>query len=161
MNFSLTIQDDYQQHETRVPISYLVILLFPLTQPSSPNYLRSTKGFFNQVVFLKNIEEVTLLHVIVAPTSQIAEDCCFARLLAGLRDMTLVSEVPVLLEDSVIAEKVPCQPVQVGREQAGETKGLSGTVQQCPFGVGFWASPPSWFVVRLCEIQDVRFMVEH
>lgn len=42
--------------------------------------------------------------------------------------MSLMSEVPKLLEDPVIIDKGPHQPVIVRREQTGQTIGLGGTV---------------------------------
>lgn len=69
--------------------------------------------------------------------------------------MSFMSEVPELLEDPVITDEGAHQPVAVRREQAGQTVGLGGSVQQCPFGVLFWAT------VCLCEVEDVGFMVKH
>lgn len=83
-------------------------------------------------------EEVTLLQLIVPPTMQEAECCSFAGLLAGLRHMSFMSQVPKLLEDAVIINKGPYQGVEVSGEQSGKTISLCGTVEQSPFRILFW-----------------------
>lgn len=129
----------------------------------SANILRSTEGFSGSPGQLssKTIEEVTLLQLIVPPTSQEAEQWSFACLLAGLWHMSFMSQVPELLEDPVIIDKGLHHSVVVWRKQTSQTIGLSGTVQQCPFGVLFWATWRSGPVVYLCEVEDVGFMVKH
>lgn len=123
----------------------------------------STKGCSSSPgqVSSKTIEEVALLQFIISPASQKTQHCGFAGLLAGLRDMSFMSEVPELLEGPLVAEKGPHQPVPVRREQTGKTVGFSGTVQQCPFGVRFRVTCPSWTVVYLREVEDIGFMVKH
>lgn len=135
----------------------------PPRQTFNLNFHRSTKGFSSSPgqVSPKTIEEVTLLQLISPPTSQKAEQCCFARLLAWLWHVSFMSEVPELLEHPVIIDKGPYQPIVVRGEQTGHTIGLRSTVQQSPFGVLFWAAWRSWTGVYLCEVEDVSFMVKH
>lgn len=101
------------------------------------NFLGSTKSCSGSPGQLssKTIMEIALLQLIVAPTSQKAEHCGFAGLLAGLRHVSFISKVPELLEDLVVLDKGLYQPIVIRREQTGKTIGLSGAVEQCPFGV--------------------------
>lgn len=43
--------------------------------------------------------------------------------------MSFMSEIPELLEGLVIFDKGLHEPVAVGREEAGQTVGLGGTIQ--------------------------------
>lgn len=102
----------------------------PATQTFSP-HLRSTKGFSGSPgqISSKTIEEVALLQLFVPPTSQKAEQWSFARLLAGLRHVSFMSEIPELLEGLVVFDKGLHEPVAVGREETGQTIGLGRTIQ--------------------------------
>ena len=75
--------------------------------------------------------------------------------------MPFMSVVPELLEAAVIVDEGPHQPVEVRREEAGQTVGLGGAVQQGPFGVLLRGTRRSWTLVCRCEVQDVSFMVKN
>lgn len=75
--------------------------------------------------------------------------------------MSFVLIVPELLEDRVILDEGLNQPVVVSWEEAGQAVGLGGPVQQAPLGIFLWDSPRSWFLVGLCEVEDVRLVVQH
>lgn len=104
---------------------------------------------------------VALLQLIVTSTSQEAQHGGFARLYARPRRVSFRSEVPELLEYAVVVQKGSQQLVVIRGEQSGKTVGLSGTVQQHPFGVLLWTSWELWTVIGLCEVEHVGFVVEH
>lgn len=75
--------------------------------------------------------------------------------------MSFVLIVPELLEDLVVLDKGLNQSVVVSREEADQTVGLAGPVQQGPLGILHWDSHLSWFLIGLCEVEDVRLVVQH
>lgn len=75
--------------------------------------------------------------------------------------MPFISEVPELLEHPIVVLKGLQQLVVIRGEQSGKTVGLSGTVQQHPFGVLLWTSWEPWSVIGLCEVEHIGFMIEH
>lgn len=75
--------------------------------------------------------------------------------------MSFVLIVPELLEDLLVLDEGLNQSVVVGREEAGQTVGLAGPVQQVPLGILHWDSHRSRFLIGLCEVEDVRLVVQH
>lgn len=75
--------------------------------------------------------------------------------------MSFVLIVPELLEDLVVLDEGLNQSVIVGREEAGQTVGLGGPVQQAPLGILLWDSHCSWFLIGLGEVEDIRLVVQH
>lgn len=120
----------------------------------------SAQGFPGQVSYWP-VDKVTLHQLIIAPTSQEAQQCAFACVPARFWHMSFVLIVPELLEDLVVLDEGLNQSVVVGREKAGQTVGLGGPVQQAPLGILLRDWSRSWFLVGLCEVEDVRLMVQH
>lgn len=106
------------------------------------------------------MNEVALLQLIGAAILQEAEHRRFAGLFADLRHVSFVSEVPELLENTVVVDEGPQQRVVVGGERRGKTVSLCGAVQERPFGLLYWISQHGW-TVGLRQVQDVGFMVQH
>jgi len=133
----------------------------PPTPPPPPPW--STEGLSGSPrhVPSKTVLQVAQLQLVVAAAPQEAEQRGFARLPAGLRHVSFVPEVPELLEGPVVLQEGLQHPVVVGGEQAGQTVGLGGAVQQGPLGVQHRGARRSRAVVGLREVEDVGFVVEH
>lgn len=135
----------------------------PLTQPLGSKFPRSTKSSSggSDQVSSKSIDVVALLQLIGPATSQKAEDCGFAGLLARLRHMSFMTQVPELLKHAVILDKGPQQCIVVRREHTGKAVSLGGPVQECPLRVLLWIMGCFWTTVHLREVKDVVFVVKN
>lgn len=106
------------------------------------------------------MNEVALLQLIGTPTLQKTQYCSFAAFFADLRHVSFVSQIPELLENTVVADEGPQQQIVIGGEHCGKTVSLCGAIQERPFGVLYWITQHLW-TVYLRQVQDVGCMVQH